>query len=48
MTKEDAEKFDLRGEDPEKQTPGAEAHADSNGLLPGINPRPTKRVFPHL
>jgi hypothetical protein len=31
-------------EGPEEPTPGAEAHADSIGLLPGINPRPTARL----
>ena len=39
-----AEKGLRSSENPEEHTPGAEAHADSVGLLPGINPRPTARL----
>jgi hypothetical protein len=43
-TEEAAEKGLGWTENPEKHTPGAEAHADSIGLLPGINPPPTARL----
>jgi Flp pilus assembly protein TadG len=42
--KQVAEKGLRSSENPEEHTPGAEAHADFIGLLPGINPRPTARL----
>jgi hypothetical protein len=39
--KQAAEKGMITSEIPEKHTSAAEATIDSNGLIPGINPRPT-------
>jgi hypothetical protein len=37
-----AEKGEILDETSKKHTAGAEAHADSIGVMPGINPRPTR------